>query len=109
MHYAAIGTLRQFAAEHQFGSNQSEADIALCRTRALRMRRRARLRWRIREELAAGAVVRSGSPLSGANRKTFGSSEPCRFRRLFGSIHSTSLSALGCDGAFAKSWPREQL
>jgi len=41
--------------------------------------------------------------LSGANRKTFGSSEPCRFRRLFGSIHSTSLSALATDRAM-EAW-----
>src|SRR5262249_44679270 len=44
-------------------------------------------------------------PLSGANRKTFGSSEPCRFRRLFGSIHSTCLSALATDRAMEAWYP----
>jgi hypothetical protein len=48
-------------------------------------------------------VLRSGSPLSGTNRKTFGPSEPYRFCRSFGSIYSTSLSALVTDRAM-ETW-----
>src|SRR5215472_4200668 len=41
-----------------------------------RLRRDARGRdGGVREELVAGAVLRSGSPFSGANRKTFADSE----------------------------------
>ena len=41
--------------------------------------RRARPRWRRSPRVGGGSSLRSGSPLSGANRKTFGPSEPYRF------------------------------